>query len=257
MSKIIDIMDNVSAKKQAHHTDIQDEIAKTYFHVPANKKGKPKINKWKPVLPWLIAALAISLSLATLVFKSSIDIKVRVLGEIPFFASGSGEYGLVEAVDKGIFFIRGGEPNKEMIKNIYFSGDGREFSAAKPDEVVLCNVRGSGWANYTIELKEPVDLNKLDIKYTAKGSRGDEYLTLVIVDSNNRSYRMEKDISSALSKEWQKYTMNFRRVKKAVDISNIAKIKFEFGNLTAGNYPNAVMFLKDIYITKARRLKWL
>ena len=172
MSKIIDIMDNVSAKKQAHHTDIQDEIAKTYFHVPANKKGKPKINKWKPVLPWLIAALAISLSLATLMFKSSIDIKVRVLGEIPFFAPGSGEYGLAEAVDKGIFFIRGGEPNKEIIKNIYFSGDGREFSAAKPDEVVLCNVRGSGWANYTIELKRPIDLSSLYMKYTGKGIKG-------------------------------------------------------------------------------------
>jgi len=106
-------------------------------------------------------------------------------------------------------------------------------------------------------LKEPVDLNKLDIRYMARGVRGDEFLALVVVDSGKRSYRLEKDLSSAMGKDWQRYTINFRRVKKAVDLSNISTIKFEFGTLTAGNYPSAVMSLKDVYITKTRRLKWL
>ena len=106
-------------------------------------------------------------------------------------------------------------------------------------------------------MKEPVDLDKLDIRYMARGVRGDEFLTLVIVDSGSRSYRLEKDLSSAMSKDWQRYTINFRRVKKAVDLSNISTIKFEFGTLTAGNYPSAVMSLKDVYITRTRRLKWL
>jgi hypothetical protein len=258
MSKTLDILDKSAMKKHAHHTDIQDEIAKTYFHTPANKTGRQKKpGSWKAFLPWLITALALILALATLVFKSSIDVKVRVLGEMPSLATSGNGYGLTDTGDKGVFFVKGGEPNKDIIKDVYFSGDGREFSVSKPDEVILCNARGSGWANYTIELKEPVDLNKLDIKYTAKGLRGDEYLTFVIVDGSNRSYRMAKDMSSSLSREWQKCTMNFRRVKKALDLSDITKIKFEFGNLTAGNYPNAVIFLKDVYITKTRRLKWL
>ena len=249
MSKILDILNNVTEKKHAHTQALQDEIAKTYFH--------KKSGKWGPGLPWLVAAIAILFALAMFLLKSNIDIKVRVLGEIPIPAQASAGFGPAEKFDKGIFLIKGGEPNKDIIKNVYFAGDGKEFSAAKPEELMLCNTRGSGWANYTIEFKDAIDLNKFDIKYAAKGATEYEYLTLVIVDSSNRSYRIQKDISSALSKEWQRYTVNFRRFGKAVDLSNVLKIKFEFGSLTAGNYPNALMFLKDVYITRARRLEWL
>jgi hypothetical protein len=236
--------------------DIQDEIAKTYFHTPAKKHSRKK-PKWRPLLPWAVAVLAILFALAILVFRSSIEIKVRFLGEIPSAPIDKDARGFGENLDKGVFFIEGGAPNKDIVKSAYFTGDAKEFSMSKPEELVLCNSRGSGWANYTIELKEPVDLEKLDIKYMARGVRGDEFLTLVIVDSGKRSYRLEKDLSSAIGKDWQRYTINFRRVKKAVDLSNITAIKFEFGSLTAGNYPSAVMSLKDVYITKTRRLKWL
>jgi hypothetical protein len=236
--------------------DIQEEISKTYFHTPAKKHGKKK-SKWKSFLPWAVAVAALFFAVAVLIFKSSIEIKVRFLGEIPSSPIDKNAHMLGENFDKGIFFIEAGVPNKDIVKNAYFTGDAKEFSISKPEELVLCNSRGFGWANYTIELKEPVDLNKLDIRYMARGVRGDEFLTLVIVDSSKRSYRLEKDLSSAMNKDWQKYTINFRRVKKAVDLSNISTIKFEFGSLTAGNYPSAVMSLKDVYITKTRRLKWL
>ena len=78
-----------------------------------------------------------------------------------------------------------------------------------------------------------------------------------MVDAANRSYRMENDLSSALAKDWQRYAVNFRLVGNAIDIGNISKIRFEFGGLTAGNYPNAIIFLKDIYLTKNKRSKWL
>ena len=237
--------------------DIQDEIAKTYFHMPAKKALQRKKSRWKPFLPWAVAGLAVFLAIAVVIFRSSIDIKVRLLGEVPSGPASRNPYGLNGNFDKGLFLTEGGAPNKDIVKNAYFTGDAREFSISKPEELVLCNSRGSGWANYTIELKEPVDLDKLDIKCTARGVRGDEFLELVIVDGNNRSYRLEKDLSSAMSKEWQRYTINFRRVKKALDLSNISMIKFEFGTLTAGNYPSAIISLKDIYITKTRRLKWL
>lgn len=257
MSKIMDVLDGVSSRKHVHqHIDIQDEIAKTYFHTPAKKHGKKK-PKWRSFLPWVVAVLAIFFAMAVLVFKSSIEIKVRFLGEIPSVPIDGATHKFGESLDKGAFLMEGGTPNKDIVKNAYFTGDAREFSISKPEELTLCNSRGSGWANYTIELKEPVDLDKLDIRYTARGTKGDEFLTFVIVDSSKRSYRLEKDLSSAMGKDWQRYTVNFRRVKKAVDLSNISMIKFEFGTLTAGNYPSAVMSLRDVYITKTRRLKWL
>lgn len=254
----MDALENASLRKQSHqHIDIQSEIAKTYFHTPAKRGPGKKRPKWKSFLPWAIAVAALSLAIAVVVFKSSIEIKVRLLGEIPSSPTGQKGHPAGENLDKGVFLIEGGVPNKDVVKSAYFTGDAREFSISKPEELVLCNSRGSGWANYAIELKEPVDLNKLDIRYTARGVRADEFLTLVIIDNSRRSYRLEKDLSSVMSKDWQRYTINFRRVKKAVDLSNISMIKFEFGTLTAGNYPSAVISLKDVYITKTRRLKWL
>ena len=253
MSKTVDVLDDALSKKHTHQRiDIQDEIAKTYFHTPAKKHGKKK-SKWKSFLPWAVAVLALFFAISVLIFKSSIEIKVRFLGEIPSAPMDKSAHRFGDNFDKGIFFIDGGMPNKDIVKNAYFTGDAKEFSISRQEELILCNSRGSGWANYTIELKEPIDLDKLDIRYMARGVRGDEFLTLVIVDSNKRSYRLEKDLSSAMGKDWQRYTVNFRRVKKAVDLSNISTIKFEFGALTAGNYPSAVMSLKDVYITKTRR----
>ena len=257
MSKLMDVLDNASSKKNSRQQiDIQNELAKTYFHAPAKKHGRKK-PKWRTLLPWAVAVLALLFAVAMLIFKSSIEIKVRFLGEIPSapIDKNSRKYGA--NLDKGIFFVEGGVPNKDIVKHAYFTGDAKEFSISKSEELTLCNSRGSGWANYTIELKEPIDLDKLDIRYMARGARGDEFLSLVIVDSNKRNYRLEKDLSSAMGKDWQRYTINFKRLKRAVDISNISTIKFEFGTLTAGNYPSAVMSLKDIYITKTRRLKWL
>lgn len=256
MSKMIDVMDNVSMKKHAYNSDIQDEIAKTYFHAPS-KKAQKKKPKWKSIFPWLIAVSAIIIAFFVVLSRSSVDIKVRLLGEMPSMPANKTEHVAENSLDKGLFLVEGGEPNRDIVKNAYFMGDAKTFSMVKPDELVLCNARGVGWANYTLELKEGLDLDKLDICYTAKGVKGDESLVIVIVDSNNRSYRLEKDLSSALKDTWHKYTINFSRIKKAVDLSDISKIKFEFGSLTAGNYPSAVMSLKNIYITKTRRLKWL
>ena len=68
---------------------------------------------------------------------------------------------------------------------------------------------------------------------------------------------MEKDLSSSLTGDWQQYTVNFRPVKHSLDLSSIKTIKFEFGSLTTDNYPGAIIYLKDVYLAKTKRFKWL
>lgn len=250
MSKILDTLENKAAKKHIPGLGMHDELARTYFQAP--RKAAKDRSKWVSFIPWLLTAAVILIATVVVLSRSSIDIKVRLLGEIPSFNSPASENG----VEKGEFLVKGGQAQAALVRNVYFAGDGKAFSGAKEEEMILCNARGPGWANYTIELKEPVDLNNLDIKYTARGARGDEYLVLVIADSNNRTYRMEKDLSSAISGEWKRYIVNFRPAKKILDLANIAVIKFEFGSLTAGNYSSAVIHLKDVCLTKTRRLKW-
>jgi hypothetical protein len=238
--------------KQETGPGIHEELSKTYFRAPQKKHEKQKKSNLERFLPWIITAAVAVIAAVVVISRSSIDVKVRVLGEVPAFSPGGRT-----AAEKGDFLIKGGIAQKETVKNAFFAGDGKQYSSSKKDQLILCNGRGAGWANCAIELKESADLNKLDVKYTARGSRGGECLVLVIVDGNNRIYRMEKDLSSELTNEWQQYTVNFRPVKKALDLSGIKTIKFEFGSLTTDNYPGALIYIKDVYLAKTRRFKWL
>ena len=252
MSKIIETLNN-PFKKERMRSSAQEEIAKIYLKV--SDKNKKIGHKPPSKFPWAIAAAALALALVLLFFKSNIDVNIKILGEIPSFAaSETDKFGSIR--EKGLYLVKGSEPNKYIVKYTGFTGDARTFSRVKGDELILCNSRGSGWANYEIRLKEPLDLTKLDIKYTARGESGDESLTVVLVDSDNRTYRAEKDISSDLSKNWQVYTLNFKPIKKALDTKNISAIRFEFGTLTAGNSSVATIYLKDICVTKTKHMGW-
>ena len=252
MSKILDTLNN-PFKKEKMRSSAQDEIAKIYLKV--SDKNKNKKDKRQPKLPWAIAAVALFLALIVFLFKSNIDIKVHILGEIPSFgASETDRFALPR--EKGLYLLKGSEPNKYLIKKIGFTGDAKPFSKADEGQIILCNSKGSGWANYEISLKEPLDLTRLDIKYAAKGEIGGEYLTVAIVDSDNRAYRIEKDLSSTVSKDWEVYPINFKPFRTAIDLTNIVTVRFEFGSLTAGNNSMATIFLKDICVTKTKRVGW-
>jgi hypothetical protein len=250
MSKILETM-NHPFKKERVRASAQEEIAKIYLKT--SDKGKYKKEKRSPVLPWAVAAVAIVFAVVTLLLKSNIDVRVRILGEIPSLESKQGDkFGSVR--EKGLYLVKGSEINKYMVKDAGFAGDAKAFSKVSADTLVLCNSRGSGWANYEIYLREPLNLNKLDVKYTARGESGDESVTVVIVDADNRTYRVQKDILSRLSKDWQVYTVNFKPLKNAVDLANVSAIRFEFGSLTAGNSSMSTLFLKDICVTKTKRM---
>ena len=249
MSKILEAMSNPFKKEKAR-ISAQDEIAKIYLKVSDKNKGKK--DKRTPKLPWAVMAIALFLAALTLFLKSNIDVKIRILGEIPSLGGESADkFGSLR--EKGLYLVKGADLNKYIVKDAGFSGDAKAFSKVNDDALVLCNSRGSGWANYEIYLKEPLNLNRMDIKYMARGESGDEYLTVAIVDSDNRSYRVQKDLSSKLSKDWQAYTINFKYLKNVIDLANIMTVRFEFGTLTAGNSSTSTLFLKDICVTKTKR----
>ncbi|MFA5143663.1 MAG: hypothetical protein WC522_05820 [Candidatus Omnitrophota bacterium] len=250
MSKIVETMTN-PFKKERVRASAQEEIAKIYLKV--SDKSKSKKERVVSKFPWLVAAAAVVIALATLLFKSNIDVRIRILGEIPSIGfEGTDKFGSLR--EKGLYLVRGSELNTYLVKNADFTGDARTFSKAGDGALILCNSRGSGWANYEISMRDPVNLRKLDLKYMAKGGAGDEYLTVVIVDSDNRSYRIEKDIVSKLSKDWRPYTINFKPLSNAIDLANIIKVRFEFGTLTAGNSSTSTLFLKDVCVVKTKRM---
>lgn len=252
MSKIIETLNN-PFKREKVRSSAQEEIAKIYLKV--SDKNKHKKEKRSAAFPWTIAAIALFLTFLVVLLSSSIDVKIKILGELPSFEGPRPDkFGSIR--EKGLFLVRGSEVNKYLVKNAGFTGSAKAFSKIDGGELVLCNSRGDGWANYEMVLKEPIDFSKLDIAYTAKGERGEEYMMITLVDSDNRVYRMEKDMTSKLSKDWQRYTINLKALKNAIDLTNISTIRFEFGSLTAGNSPMATLFLKDICVTKTKRMDY-
>lgn len=239
---------------------LRDEIANTYLRTAPRKKTTQEIIRGMftlKMLPWLIAAFSIAVAFTAMFTKSQVDVRVRILGEIPSVTVEGGRINFENLKDKGVFLMKGTSTNGDIVKSTSFMGDALTGSSTTDEHIVLSNAKGSGWANYTIELKEPVDLGRLDLKFVARGNSGGELLGLVIVDIDKRSYRMDHDASTKVSRDWQLYKINFRPVRKAIDLSSITAIKFEFGNLTVGNGAGATIFLKDIYLSKARKIRWL
>lgn len=241
-----------SVHKSRLHEAFQEEIANTYFRTqtPAKKTSKKKkISK----IPWLIAVVAVVVASAIFISKSNFDIKVKLVNGTPFITRD----GSALPMEGAQFLIRGGEPNNELVARAYFLGDARSSSQMSDAEVSLSNSRGQGWASFVVEFKDPVDLNKFDIRYLAKGASGAEKIVPIIFDSENRSYRIDDASVTTLAGSWQAYIINFKPVKGAINLSKIASVKFEFGTETAGNGTSAVMSIKDISIAKTRRIKWL
>jgi len=125
------------------------------------------------------------------------------------------------------------------------------------EEAILCNTNDQGVATYIIELKKPMDLNGMDLKYAAKGELGDERLIMVLVDSDSKAVKVEDDQAARLSKHWQTYILNFKPVKDMIDLSSITTIRFEFGSATSGNRTLATIALKNVSAAKTKRVKWL
>ncbi len=248
----------VDTNRKVHTRDLQsalnNEITRTYLKTSERsyirKKAALKV-------AWSIAGVASILAIIALITKINLDVRVRILGEMPSVSVEQGRINFDNMKDKGVFLIRGVLVNNDIVKTTFFAGDAGLGSRTADDHILLSNAKGSGWGNFTIELKEPISLNQLDLKFVARGSSGGELLGIVIADSDNKTYRMERDLSTKLTNEWQLYKINFRPVKKALDLGNITTIKFEFGSLTVGNSSGAAIFLKDIYVAKARRSKWL
>jgi hypothetical protein len=244
------------AKKGTHHRSrlhdsFQEEIANTYFKSSSGRRGPKK--KRQSTLPWLVAGLAAGVAVAIFISRSNFDIKVRVTSGAPFITKDDSQL----SPDGAQYLVKGGEVNRSLVARAYFVGDARASSRISDGDVSLVNSRDQGWASFVIELRSPVDLRRLDIRYAARGQKGTERLVPVVTDSQNRSYRIEDSAVTAVSDNWNAYLIDLKPVKERVDLAGISALKFEFGSETAGNGPASVISMKDISIIKARRLKWL
>lgn len=236
-----------------------EEIANTYLKTSASSERKPASKKKAfPVrAPWVVAAICLVIALAIFISNSNFDVKIRILNKTPFTNKISADDASSVLSGKETVIIRGGQVNSPLVGRAIFAGDALSSSRASASEVSLSNSGGSGAASYRIEFKQPLNLSRYEVGYFAKSVSDGTRLVLVMTDSANKSYRVDDDQVARLSKEWHLYNVNFKPVKNAIDLTSVSSIRFEFGSSTAGNPPNTSIALRDIYLAKAKRLRWL
>lgn len=219
MSKILEALNRGRKRGESPDKFIQEELARTFF--ASSRKVKKK--KITPKI-WIMSGL--------------------IAFSIIFFAG----YKILKKSD-GIFFIKDGTLNNRLVKGISYYGDAAQ-SRHIGDMFVLVNSRGWGWANFSVQFKKPVNMEKMQLLYNARSEAGDERLVIVLIDAENRTYRIGYHPLKPLSQDWNYYSVNPIIAKSAIDISLISEIKFEFGGLTAQNGPAATIFLKDMRLAK-------
>jgi hypothetical protein len=243
-----------------------EEIANTYLKTSMPKspqaatqaapkaapKKKARVAAW---IPWTVAAACLSFALYIFISNSMFDIKIRLLNK-------SAAVSKTAAADapgftgSEMFLVKGGQSASSIVAKATLQGDAFSASKINSDEIILSNAGGQGAASYRIDFKQPLDLSGKEIGYAAKSAEGAR-LVMVVTDTENRAYRVEDDAVTKVSKEWHAYTVNLKPVKGTIDLTSIATIRFEFGSSTVGNPAHTTISLKDVYLTKSKRLKWL
>jgi len=131
---------------------------------------------------------------------------------------------------------------------VSFNGAGRDLSKVFKDHAVLVNGEARSWANMLIVFPQPLNLNDNDMTFWIRGKRGDERFVMVLSDSMGRSYTREQPVSP--SENWQKVVCPLDQAVEQLDTANIVSLRLEYGVLNVGNYPGAVLYLKDLGVAK-------
>lgn len=237
-----------------------EEIANTYLKtsVPGSSKAPKASSKKKarvaPWIPWTIAAACLVFAAYILISNSIFDIKIRVLNKSTPAGMAAAAPGLS---GQEVFLVKGGQPAQTFSGKITFQGDAAAASKIYSEEAILSNAGGQGAASYRIEFAQPYDLSGSEIGYYAKSAVDGARLVLVVTDTENRAYRAEDDAITKVSKEWRAYAVKPKSGKNPIDLTSITTIRFEFGSSTVGNPSDTTISLRDVYLTKSKRLKWL
>ncbi len=237
--------------RKAHNPNddkfIQNELARTFFRSGEKAPGKKEKQPRRGALPWIIASGTILLLCASFLFDNKLAIDVKVLKGTTLRGPG----------DNKVYLYKEGELNTYLLRDAEFSGGGDKYSRADKSMLAMINSRNPGWANFDMEFKEPVNMTAVDVVYEAKGQTGSESMVLALVDKERNAYRMQKDLSSRLGREWKEYNINLGPARDKIDLSRITRLQLEFGSLTAGNDPGATIFIREVRLVNRKKPGWL
>lgn len=125
----------------------------------------------------------------------------------------------------------------------------------------MCKSKTKGWASFGLDLGplgkcnkiEPVDVSNYEklIFWAKTDNPNRASLKVLFRDTHARGYMPQVSIlpkPSKLTENWQRFTVDLKRIEKDVDLSALVHIGFAFGE-DIGNQPDTVIYLDDIGFT--------
>lgn len=241
-----------------------EEIANTYLRTSTPATGKHPTGKGRskakfraPWVPWVITVICLAGALYIILTNSIFDVRIHILSKSPYVLKTGTVDPSIGMTGTETVLVKGGQVTGDLVSKAAFSGDALPASKVYSSELILTNAGSQGAASYRIEFRKPVDLSGRSLGYFAKGATDDGRLVVVITDTDNRTYRVEDDSLTRLYREWHGYVVTFKPPANTIDLESISSIRFEFGSSTVGNPPSTTISLRDVYLTKSKRLKWL
>lgn len=254
MSKILDILKQEGDKKV---DPTQEQLAEIYIS-PVKKKElvsrKEEKTEKKLSKGWLSLVLVLGIisvaSLGLLFSGNKININIAVVKEerAEVLSSVAQE---LNPVAQELNFVTPDFPSH----TIEFGGSADMESKLTDQYLCLVNSRGMGWADAKIKFSQPANMTNNIFCFSAKGKRGREALSVILKDTNNKTYQSINVAPNGLSKEWKRLNVRLNEAGRWIDLTAVSQVMLEFGSVTTNNPVGTAIYIKDLGLIKKEGLK--
>jgi len=236
--------------KEPDTDQLHEELAKTYFSAATLKEdqltklkssaGEKKIKQF--ALGSILGIIGL-LIIALLVFhRVQVTVNINpVTRSAPVIQS--------QTLDRS-HLSKGGELNRDVVKDIMFYGDADIKSGFKNEIFVLsCNTNSKA-AMMGIDFRNPIDMTENLFRFYAKGTQGQEELRISLRDAERNPCHSKINI---LQNSWQQFVIDISQVRNLVDSRKITHIDFEIKPKGKQDIARSAVYFKDLHFAKRKR----
>lgn len=235
--------------KEPGTDQLHEELAKTYFSAASLKEDhltKTKLPvREKKIKQFALGGILgiIGLLIITLLMFNKVEVTVNISPTVQ-----SGPVSENQSPDR-IYLSKGGELNRDVVKDIMFYGDADIKSSFKNEIFVLSSDGNSRKAIMGIDFRDSIDMAENVFYFYAKSTPGQEELKISLRDTERNSCHSK---INALQNSWQRFMIDIGQVRNLVDSRRIVHIDFEINPKGEQGIARFPVYFKDMYFAKRR-----
>ncbi|NQU73683.1 MAG: hypothetical protein HQ547_03115 [Candidatus Omnitrophica bacterium] len=236
--------------KEPDTDQLHEELAKTYFSAASLNEDhltKPKLPvREKKVKQFALGSILgiIGLLIIALLMFNKVEVTVNISPTVQ-----SGPVSENQSPDR-IYLSRGGELNRDVVKDIMFYGDADIKSGFKNEVFVLSCDANSRAAAMGIDFRDSIDMAENVFYFYAKSTQGQEELRISLRDVERNLCHSKINV---LQDSWQRFVIDISQVRNLVDSKRITHIDFEINPKGKQGIARSAVYFKDMHFAKREK----